>query len=152
MNLLQGLPLVYTRPELELELRQADWRLQVVVGVAAAAAAELDCALTVTSVARLLEDTQRIYREAGLEPPKRPGVHDVIPTRGADAVPVTALHCRYSIAELGPMLEHRLNQLIEYPRGYQAALWHDVQGAHLHLQVPWDGLALLPDPLPIRGS
>lgn len=135
-------PPIYGPGELLDQLARADARLHMILSLLAQEAADFGCRVRLTSVERTVDETRALYERAGRTPPSGPGVHDVRPARGADLIPDP----RGSGA--GPLVADRVNKIVVYPRGYKAVVWHDVgDGLHWHVQVPWDGLELLPDPL-----
>lgn len=126
------------------ELERADWRLRMLADQVAQELERYGYDLALTCVEREPEETRALYAGAGQVPPAA-SVHDCRPCRGADGVP------RISPAGGLPTLDvsvaatrvaAAVNARIRYPRGKRAVLWHDVAGAHLHLQVPPDGLEL----------
>lgn len=126
----------YARPELADEVERADWRVQVQLRKLAELAEELGVDVEVTCAERTLAETQALYREAGRIVPEGPGVHDVRPVCGIDAIPKGRGVEEVPI-DVGPSLEFKMNELFRYPRKHQkACMWHDVTGAHWHLQVP----------------
>lgn len=82
------------------------------------------------------DDTVASYRAAGLDPPKI-SVHELLPCRGADVSVRRRLDGAYlPDAQVKEVVEE-LNQRWQYhlTDRYQVALFHDVRGPHIHLQV-----------------
>lgn len=94
--------------------------------------------MLVTDLYRPREETVEIYVAAGETPP-RVSVHEVKPCRGADvAVRVPAGDGRWEQLSFGTAraIEGAVNAAWRYQESeaHQVALFHDIAGAHIHLQ------------------
>lgn len=138
----------YARPEVVEEVKRADWRARILLETLAEEADQLGVDVEVTCAERTLTETQALYRESGRIVPEGPGVHDVRPVCGIDAIP-KGQGLEPVPVDVGPKLEALMNELVKYPnRHLRAVIWHDVTGVHWHLQVPsWgEGIELRLDP------
>lgn len=129
------------------EIDRADYRLQIAICLVDHVAREIGYRVCWTCIERTFEQTQDIYQRAGMTPPSGPGVHDVRPCRGADGshLPIPGAARSHSEEEAGELIAARVNELTDYPRNFDTVIYHRVLGArHLHVQVPWDGLAFEP--------
>jgi len=134
---------------LRTELEASDWRIQALVTDAVRIAGLAGYHLRLTGVRRSRTRTLEIYLRAG-KPAPPSSVHEATPCRGADLVPVPAATGTDAGADMaaamayGPSLAEAINRGWRYPRGKPSALWHSVSGLHLHLQVSYDAIELLP--------
>lgn len=136
-------------PELASELLEADYRLRLAAFILAEEAERLHVGVFVTCVERTVTRTRLLYSTNGRARLRGPGVHDVRPVRGFDAVPVGLAELPGELpeySEVGPEVARRVNELLVYPRKFDTVVWHRVSGGmHWHVQVPYDGLSLVPD-------
>lgn len=86
--------------------------------------------VVVTELWRSRDETIARYRSAGLQPPEA-SVHEQVPCRGADlsVLAITAEGARKVVSRVNTRWRY------EAAETHQVALFHDVAGVHLHLQV-----------------